>query len=468
MKVMKSGGMFAVKDSSGSTGIIALITSAYIAVANVGDSRAVLARRSQTDGEKAELRADPFAAANTSPRASFDEQGDRLGSPRAGSPRADGAGIFLESPRAGSKKLLTRRSSIRCALEAQAMSRDHKAVIPEERNRALEAGATVRLVSGEEGSDTAVYEVYTDLYNGRLRMTRSFGDFYLKRNREVAPERQAVIALPEVKVHTRNNSDAFLVLACDGVFDVMSNQQVVEFMGEGLGFTPFGGPVGGINPTTAAVVCDELLAECLERGSHDNMSVILIIPAPPVSATAVSSTPIAVEDFSLPHPHMSGKSIRSKSPAPLMTLTPQAVEPVPFSITGAAFTNTVPYINTAQRKSISSITNEIDISQYQYATRLSGSRAINSMLPPPDNQLPSHTEHNESAALHQQTPPSIRTKSNSSRRKSMLQQVFNTLEDDQPIRTDVDDDELFGDEGIASPLNTAVGASRVRKQLQYE
>jgi len=29
----------------------------------------------------------------------------------------------------------------------------------------------------------------------------------------------------------------------------------------------------------------------------------------------------------------------------------------------------------------------------------------------------------------------------------MLQQVFNTLEDDQPIRTDVDDDELFGDEG---------------------
>lgn len=63
----------------------------------------------------------------------------------------------------------------------------------------------MRRVSGEEGSDNAVYEVYTDLYNGRLRMTRSFGDFYLKRNREVAPERQAVIALPEVKVHTRNN-----------------------------------------------------------------------------------------------------------------------------------------------------------------------------------------------------------------------------------------------------------------------
>lgn len=36
-------------------------------------------------------------------------------------------------------------------------------------------------------------------------MTRSFGDFYLKQNDQLPPDQQAVIALPEVKVHARNS-----------------------------------------------------------------------------------------------------------------------------------------------------------------------------------------------------------------------------------------------------------------------
>jgi hypothetical protein len=31
--------------------------------------------------------------------------------------------------------------------------------------------------------------------------------------------------------------DAFLVLACDGIWDVMSNQDVVDFMATKLGYT---------------------------------------------------------------------------------------------------------------------------------------------------------------------------------------------------------------------------------------
>jgi hypothetical protein len=39
----------------------------------------------------------------------------------------------------------------------------------------------------------------------KLRMTRSFGDFYLKQNKDLPYEQQAVVAVPEVTVHTRSS-----------------------------------------------------------------------------------------------------------------------------------------------------------------------------------------------------------------------------------------------------------------------
>jgi protein phosphatase PTC2/3 len=41
----------------------------------------------------------------------------------------------------------------------------------------------------------------------------------------------------DVNKHPHEHSDAFVVLACDGVWDVMSNQEVVNFLAESLGFT---------------------------------------------------------------------------------------------------------------------------------------------------------------------------------------------------------------------------------------
>ena len=34
-----------------------------------------------------------------------------------------------------------------------------------------------------------------------------------------------------------NNSDAFVLLACDGVYDVMSNQEIVDLLARNLGFS---------------------------------------------------------------------------------------------------------------------------------------------------------------------------------------------------------------------------------------
>lgn len=68
-------------------------------------------------------------------------------------------------------------------------------------------------------------------------MSRSFGDFYLKVMKNLPEEAQPVLAIPEVTIHERSARDSFIVMACDGIWDVMSNQQAVDFVGQILGFT---------------------------------------------------------------------------------------------------------------------------------------------------------------------------------------------------------------------------------------
>ncbi|RZC51718.1 hypothetical protein C5167_020141 [Papaver somniferum] len=55
-----------------------------------------------------------------------------------------------------------------------------------------------------------------------LAMTRAFGDFELKD--------YGVIAIPQISHHHLNINDKFVVLASDGVWDVLSNQQVVSIV----------------------------------------------------------------------------------------------------------------------------------------------------------------------------------------------------------------------------------------------
>lgn len=129
--------------------------------------------------------------------------------------------------------------------------------------------------------DRDVYEVGYEGSDERLRMSRSFGDFCLKQNLSLPVEQQAIIAVPEVEIHVRHNRDAFLVIACDGIWDVMSNQEAVDFIGDQLGYTAYGGPVGGVSTARAAHACDALLQLCLEKGTLDNISVVLVVLGPP-------------------------------------------------------------------------------------------------------------------------------------------------------------------------------------------
>lgn len=96
------------------------------------------------------------------------------------------------------------------------MSIDHKPEDEIELNRIIKAG-------GKVSSDGRV--------NGGLNLSRAIGDLGYKQNKELGPKEQMITALPDVKVLTIDPAtDEFIVLACDGIWNSMSSQEVVDFV----------------------------------------------------------------------------------------------------------------------------------------------------------------------------------------------------------------------------------------------
>ncbi|KAG8886210.1 Protein phosphatase 2C 2 [Tulasnella sp. 331] len=64
--------------------------------------------------------------------------------------------------------------------------------------------------------------------NGNLALSRAIGDFEFKQNYSLKPERQIVTSDPEITVHQPTEDDEFVVLACDGIWDCLTSQQVID------------------------------------------------------------------------------------------------------------------------------------------------------------------------------------------------------------------------------------------------
>lgn len=66
--------------------------------------------------------------------------------------------------------------------------------------------------------------------NGNLALSRALGDFVFKKNEKKRAEEQIVTALPDVEVRELTDDHEFIVIACDGIWDVLSNEEVLEFV----------------------------------------------------------------------------------------------------------------------------------------------------------------------------------------------------------------------------------------------
>ncbi|XP_071696858.1 probable protein phosphatase 2C 2 [Rutidosis leptorrhynchoides] len=130
--------------------------------------------------------------------------------------------------------------------EAINMSEDHRPTNPSERKRVLELGAFV----------------YDGYLNGVLSVTRALGDWDMKLP---CGSTSPLIAEPEINQIVLTEEDEFLIIGCDGLFDVMSSQQAVNFVRRGLRRHD--------DPEQCA---KDLIREALRLGTYDNLTVIVV------------------------------------------------------------------------------------------------------------------------------------------------------------------------------------------------
>lgn len=187
--------------------------------------------------------------------------------------------IVLLTPRwivcanAGDSRAVYSRSNHRVV----PLSYDHKPDDEEEERRINDAGGYVSAGRVE----------------GDLAVSRGLGDFRFKEEGAVLsgargessdvnssssrnnnssssmlkPSDQKVSPVPDIIVQNRDRSeDEFIIIACDGIWDVQTNQECVNMVAD----------IFNEGEDNLGLVCEEILDLCLIKGSKDNMTAAVI------------------------------------------------------------------------------------------------------------------------------------------------------------------------------------------------
>jgi len=138
----------------------------------------------------------------------------------------------LYSANAGDARAVLSRNG-----KAERLSYDHKGSDESEAKRIIDAGGFVVL----------------NRVNGILAVTRSLGDHAMK---------EYVVGEPYLTTITLEPTDTHLILACDGLWDVTTDQEAVDMI---------------VTESDSQKMSDKLLLHALRNGSTDNISVMVVI-----------------------------------------------------------------------------------------------------------------------------------------------------------------------------------------------
>lgn len=133
------------------------------------------------------------------------------------------------------------------------LSRDHKPNCSSERLRIEKLGGII----------------YDGYLNGQLSVSRALGDWHMKGSKGSACP---LSAEPELQETTLTEEDEFLIMGCDGLWDVMTSQSAVTIVRKEL-----------MLHNDPEKCSRELVREALKRDTCDNLTVIVICfsPDPP-------------------------------------------------------------------------------------------------------------------------------------------------------------------------------------------
>ena len=134
------------------------------------------------------------------------------------------------------------------------LSEDHKPDMEVEKTRITNAGGFI--IDGR--------------VNGNLNLSRAIGDLEYKKNPKLKPEEQLISAMPDVKVIPFENDDAYILMGCDGVWEILSDDEICKFVKDRMA-----------SEKTLSTILGELLDKCLAPDTTqgvgcDNMSAVLI------------------------------------------------------------------------------------------------------------------------------------------------------------------------------------------------
>lgn len=144
------------------------------------------------------------------------------------------------------------------------LTKDHKPNDKFERERIESLGGSVDWCGQVDDNDNPIESTGCYRINGNLALSRAIGD---------RSERPWVTNTADISHYLiEEENDEFLVLATDGLYDVMTSQDVVSFVNNVLESAPHTSRRHEIQRDMAKYVVDE----AMKRGTHDNVTVLIV------------------------------------------------------------------------------------------------------------------------------------------------------------------------------------------------
>jgi protein phosphatase PTC2/3 len=149
------------------------------------------------------------------------------------------------------------------------LTKDHKPNDPNERQRIERSGGRIYQSTAQISPDQQILGPFRIL-PGRLSVSRSFGDFEAKIV-EYGGNPEVLISTPDIRAFKIHSDYEFILMASDGIFDKLSNREVVQCV------------LAGIHQKIATDVhrmcaagVETVMVTALNKKTMDNITVLII------------------------------------------------------------------------------------------------------------------------------------------------------------------------------------------------